>query len=217
MSVLTSNETSHDFEKSDIQAGPATTLSIGGSGNTDTPINTGCDIRTNSDVLDANGNLIQDGIVAWTISTNPYQPGITVHRTSSRDNVVLGIVKESFSLTYTATYNNLRESKTIAVKATSDPKIFLLSPPHDQNYRAGETLTLRVSSSGILPTDAPFYTVRYIRPGGPTLGIGTQLPYFEFTTLADKNYTGLNTVFATLHDSRTNKESSLITINFTVE
>ncbi len=111
-------------------AGPATLILIGGSGDTDTPINTGCAIPTPSLVQDANGNTVFDGVVYWSMSTNPHMPNFNITNTSARNCLITGPVTQSFSLTMKATYLNLTNSKTISVKAISSttPKIKTVSP-----------------------------------------------------------------------------------------
>lgn len=104
-------------KSSDTQAGVPTELQIGGSGLTDTPIGTSCSIGTPSTVFDANRQIVKDGSVEWTMSTNPAMPGMTLSHTSSRNCRVTGIVTQTFSLTLRATYPGLSNSKTITVKA----------------------------------------------------------------------------------------------------
>lgn len=104
-------------KSSDTQAGVPTELQIGGSGFTDTPINTECNISTPSTVFDADRRTITEGSVEWTMSTNPAMPGMTLVHSNHRNCRVTGIVTQTFSLTLRATYPGLSASKTITVKA----------------------------------------------------------------------------------------------------
>lgn len=199
----------NDFKRSDdstkntdthVLAGPATRILIGGSGDTDTPINTGCTIQTPSLVQDANGNTVYDGVVYWSMSTSPHMPNFNLSNTRSRNCVMTGPVTKSCSLTMKATYLNLTTSKTIPVKA-------IVPTPHNSECIKEASITLKVKTPGIRPEEAYFYTVRYERPGGPGLGLGTLFPNVEFTTRANPAYPGLNTVYASLRDSRLNYEA----------
>ena len=212
---------SDDFTKNNdthVLAGPATRILIGGSGDTDTPINTGCTIRTPSLVQDANGNTVYEGVVYWSMSTSPHMPNFNITNTRARNCLITGPVTKSFSLTMKATYLNLTTSKTIPVRAIipTTPKIETVSPPHNSEYIKEASITLKVKTTGIRPEEAHFYTVRYERPGGPGLGMGAAFPNFEVTTWANPAFPGVNTVYASLWDSRLNHEVSLATIKFTV-
>ena len=104
-------------KSSDTQAGVATELVIGGSGLTDTPIGTECNIGTNATVFDADRRIVSEGTVEWTMSTNPAMPGMTLALSNHRICRVKGIVSQTFDLTLRATYPGLSDSKTITVKA----------------------------------------------------------------------------------------------------
>lgn len=216
MSDIDSNNASTPSTNTDLLAGPATQLMIGGSGNTDTPINTSCDIRTPSYVLDADGRPVTSGTVLWSISTNPHMPDIKITHTNQRDCVVKGIVTQSFSLTYIATYLNLRTSKTIPVKAVaaSAPKIFAVSPPHLGSFPVGTRVNLKVRTTGIPPTETSYYLVEYFNNDGVRLGTGRNFPDFEASTSA--TYKGLQSVNAKLVDNRTQETVSTLSFIYTI-